>query len=317
MEVNKKILALVSGGPDSICMLHKMFTDNRYSDCYIYVLHVIDNNSESAYELAKVTAESVLKISESTGFTNYQLEIKSSEDISPSETRMRNIRKKYAMEIIKQFNISEVYTGHHMNDEIENKLISIFKNRINNLYLNKNPKTYQSIKILSDMTKEEVIQYCIDNNLNYTIDKSNKDNNNIRNIIRNILMPSIYSLNDYDQYLNSLNSFFNRNNELNNLLNINCQKFIDDNCSFIYCGNIAIVEIDNQDISIEMLKEVIRFILAREFNIHVTSENLNQFEKRYFNESFINGELSYSINANCIIYYSQKTEMLTLQVTGK
>ena len=204
-----------------------------------------------------------------------------------------------------------------MNDEIENKLISIFKNRINNLYLNKKPKTYQSIKILSDMTKEEVIQYCINNNLKYIIDDSNKDNNNIRNIIRNIFMPSIYGLNYHNQYLNSLNSFFNRNNELNNLLNINCEKFIGDNCSFIYCGNITIVEIDNQDISIEMLKEVIRFILAQEFNIHVTSENLNQFEKRYFNESFINGELSYSINANCIIYYSQKTEMLTLQVTGK
>ena len=39
---------------------------------------------------------------------------------------MRNIRKKYAMEIIKQFNISEVYTGHHMNDEIENKSGEIF-----------------------------------------------------------------------------------------------------------------------------------------------------------------------------------------------
>lgn len=132
-----------------------------------------------------------------------------------------------------------VVTGHHKNDRMENYLISIFKNRTHNFDLINHVKnigngsvgnaklvavSYQ--KPLLNMTKDELIDYCHQHQLDFVHDESNDVSDNLRNIIRNQLFKYMDKLKHKAQYMISLERFFDNYKTFNEFYMTSVRQFI-------------------------------------------------------------------------------------------
>lgn len=152
-----------------------------------------------------------------------------------SETEARKLR----YEALDDYISSEVFddtdvivvTGHHKNDRMENYLISIFKNRTHNFDLinhakNSGCNTISYQKPLLNMTKEELVDYCHQHQLDFVHDESNDVSDNLRNIIRNQLFKCMDTLKHKAQYMISLERFFDNYKTFNEFYISSVRQFI-------------------------------------------------------------------------------------------
>lgn len=125
-----------------------------------------------------------------------------------------------------------VVTGHHKNDRLENYLISIFKNRTHNFDLINHVKngsgniTVSYQKPLLNMTKNELVDYCHQHQLDFVHDESNDVSDNLRNIIRNQLFKYMDKLKHKAQYMISLERFFDNYKTFNEFYIASVRQFI-------------------------------------------------------------------------------------------
>ena len=103
----------------------------------------------------------------------------------------RKIRYDWFKKVLIQFNYDLITTAHHLDDNVENILIGMFRNPSrNNLTLipeqNKN-----ILRPLINEKKDDIISYAIGNEIEFSVDSSNSQDYYLRNRIRNILIPEI------------------------------------------------------------------------------------------------------------------------------
>lgn len=151
-----------------------------------------------------------------------------------SETNCRT--KRY--DLIKDYiadsknNFVAVFTAHHKNDNYENQLISIFKNRtfsteiksVSKLKIVKTVTTVSpaqnftiSIPLLRPilhLTKQDILDYCYQHDIPFVTDESNFVEDNIRNVLRNSLFPKIDELSNPQQYYDGMINFFKEYNNM-------------------------------------------------------------------------------------------------------
>ena len=149
-----------------------------------------------------------------------------------SETNCRT--KRY--DLIKDYiadsknNFVAVFTAHHKNDNYENQLISIFKNRTFSTKI----KTVSQLKIvvkhlqnsnsfttsipllrpILHLTKQDILDYCYQYDIPFVTDESNFVEDNIRNVLRNSLFPKIDELSNPQQYYDGMINFFKEYNNM-------------------------------------------------------------------------------------------------------
>ena len=143
-----------------------------------------------------------------------------------SETNCRT--KRY--DLIKDYiadsknNFVAVFTAHHKNDNYENQLISIFKNRTFSIeiktvsqlkivvkHLQNSNSSTTSIPLLRPilhLTKQDILDYCYQHDIPFVTDESNFVEDNIRNVLRNSLFPKIDELSNQQQYYDGMKNFF-------------------------------------------------------------------------------------------------------------
>ena len=149
-----------------------------------------------------------------------------------SETNCRT--KRY--DLIKDYiadsknNFVAVFTAHHKNDNYENQLISIFKNRtfsteiktVSQLkivvkHLQNSNSSTTSIPLLRPilhLTKQDILDYCYQHDIPFVTDESNFVEDNIRNVLRNSLFPKIDELSNPQQYYDGMINFFKEYNNM-------------------------------------------------------------------------------------------------------
>ena len=161
-----------------------------------------------------------------------------------SETEARKLRYEALDEYITSKSLDGntdviVVTGHHKNDRFENYLISIFKNRTHNFDLINHVKNSSSNSVfntvchtisyqkpLLNMTKNELIDYCHQHQLDFVHDESNDVSDNLRNIIRNQLFKYMDKLKHKAQYMISLERFFDNYKTFNEFYMASVRQFI-------------------------------------------------------------------------------------------
>ena len=149
-----------------------------------------------------------------------------------SETNCRT--KRY--DLIKDYiadsknNFVAVFTAHHTNDNYENQLISIFKNRtfsteiktVSQLkivvkHLQNSNSSTTSIPLLRPilhLTKQDILDYCYQHDIPFVTDESNFVEDNIRNVLRNSLFRKIDELSNPHQYYDGMSNFFSEYNNM-------------------------------------------------------------------------------------------------------
>ncbi len=185
---NDKIVACVSGGPDSMCLLNLLIQVRKAKAIKIIVAHVNHNVRKESDEEA-IFVEKYCK--ENNVIYEYLKIEKYNENNFHQEAR--NIRYDFFEKIIQKYHANFLFTAHHGDDLIESILMKLVRGSRFYGYLGFKELTkrdnYILYRPLINKTKEEIINYLKKNDIPYVIDKSNTSNKYTRNRYRKSILP--------------------------------------------------------------------------------------------------------------------------------
>lgn len=193
IEKGDRIIVGVSGGPDSMCLLHIL---NSISEQYCIEIVAAHINHCLRGEEADRDEEYVREFcnNNNLGFYSIKVDINklAKEKNLSSETAGREARYSFFEKIMKEINGTKVALAHNANDQCETVLMRIMRGTgIEGLAGIKPVRDNIFIRPLINITRHEIEEYCSLNNLNPRIDKTNLENIYTRNKVRLELIPYI------------------------------------------------------------------------------------------------------------------------------
>lgn len=184
------ILVGVSGGPDSIALLHILNLLRKDYRLGLFVVHI---NHMFRGEEARREAQYVAELAKNWGLDYRVLEkdipmLIKQQGLSPQEAG-HLVRKQIFLEIGREIRADKLALGHHADDRAETVLLHLIQGTGLEGLAGMPPRSGWLIRPLAETYKREIISYCERNNLNYCLDPSNKKPVYLRNKIRLELLP--------------------------------------------------------------------------------------------------------------------------------
>lgn len=191
IQKGDKIVLGLSGGPDSVCLLHVLNRLKKDFNIEIYAAHL--NHQIRGIEAQK-DALYVSKLCEDMGIIFFVKSINvpkycENEGLSLEEGA-RKLRYEMFYEIKDKIKANKIAIGHNLNDQAETVMMRIMRGTgLKGLkgidYIRDNC----IIRPILDVERNEIEEYCEAYNLNPRIDKTNLENIYTRNKIRLDLLP--------------------------------------------------------------------------------------------------------------------------------
>ena len=186
LRVDQKVLVGVSGGADSIVMLHMLLA----LDYKCIVAHMNFGLRGSASDEDELFVKEFC-LRHECEFVSKRVDTKKHAfDKSISiEMAARELRYAWFDSFIRDGKADLLAVGHHLNDSIETTFLNL--SRITGVrgVSGISPKRDKLFRPLLCLSKDEVLQYAKENRLAYRIDESNKDIIYKRNLIRHQVIP--------------------------------------------------------------------------------------------------------------------------------
>ena len=192
IEKNDKVVIGVSGGPDSICLLHLLYSIKKELGFEIVVAHinhqirkVADSETEYVKDFCKnLGIECFVKKENITELAKKQKK--------GTEEAGRQVRYDFFEDVAQKTNSNKIATAHNSNDRAETVILNILRGSgISGLKGIEAMRDNKYIRPLIFTKREKIEEYCQENNLNPKIDESNMENIYNRNKVRNIIIPYI------------------------------------------------------------------------------------------------------------------------------
>lgn len=189
---NDTIVIGVSGGPDSMCLLHILNLLKEELEFKIVVAHINHMIREEAEEETRYVQEYCEKIGVQCFIKRIDVIKKAEAEKSGTEEAGRKARYDFFEEVLDKVNGNKIAIAHNSNDNAETVLMNIFRGSGTSGLKGIEPiRDNKFIRPLIECERNEIEKYCEDNKLEPKIDKSNFENIYTRNKIRNILIPTI------------------------------------------------------------------------------------------------------------------------------
>ena len=198
-ENSSKVLLAVSGGADSIALLHVMqaLKNHNYLRVDLHCVHINHllraKQAESDEDFA-VSQASRLKLAVTTERINVR-EFARGNKLS-IETAARKLRMKSLLDIAEANSCSHIVTGHHKDDNAETVLHRMlrgtgFRGLAGIWPARKFDDKVWLVRPLLCVTRSEIVNFLKEKKINWCEDQTNADCRYTRNYIRHQLLPAI------------------------------------------------------------------------------------------------------------------------------
>ncbi len=196
----------VSGGIDSMCLLHFLNANKQLLDIDVVAIHINHGIREESDDEARFVVQKCREM----GVRVYKFSIdapKIAKDKRISvETAAREGRYGVFDALVKKDIIDKVALAHHQSDQAETILMHIFRGCGANGAKGMEPiRDGIYIRPMLKVSKEEISLYASTNNIEFVEDSSNADNSYTRNYVRNVLMKDI--LKKWPNAVEAINNF--------------------------------------------------------------------------------------------------------------
>lgn len=298
LDKSKHYLLACSYGPDSMALFSILYS-NHYSFGVAHVnYHLREESNDEMESLANYCKKRNIP------FFCYDKVIDFTK--GNTESICREVRFDFFKYLIDSFHYDGVLLAHHLDDLLETYLLQ--KNRNNlvtyyGLHEVSNIKGMNVIRPLLNYEKKDLITYCKVNQIPYSIDKTNLENNYLRNQIRHEVIEKMKRidkeklLKEIEDKNKELEEMFNVLNNLdlyviNTLLNL-------DGTSYLYALNKLVKESGiNKPISKSLGNELKKIMLSKKGNVIFKIDEGFYFIKEYERIYFLN---SLDIKSYCYI----------------
>lgn len=196
---DRPIVAGVSGGPDSLCLMETL-RKSGYPVIVAHFDHQLRPESMADARMVEKTANRLLLACYVDGADVHAHAEKQKQSI---EEAARNLRYRFMFKLARKYNAQAVAVGHTADDQVETVLMHFLRGSgISGL----KGMSYRSIipvfdpeipvvRPLLDLWREETVVYCAVNGLRPHYDSSNDSLNFQRNRIRHLLIPNLETYN--------------------------------------------------------------------------------------------------------------------------
>lgn len=194
-----RVVVAVSGGPDSICLLHLLNSIKARFNIEICAAHV--NHCLRGAE-ADADEEFVREFCEKLNIDFYVKRVDvnklAEEKKLSSELAGREARYDFFEEVRKKFNGNKIAIAHNANDRAETILMRIIRGTgLDGMVGIKPIRDEIFVRPLINISRDEIEKYCLDNKISPRIDKTNLERLYTRNKIRLDLIP--YIMNNFNE----------------------------------------------------------------------------------------------------------------------
>lgn len=191
IKESDKIVVGVSGGPDSMCLLHVLImlkNELKFDLAVAHINHMIRKESDSETEFVKAFCE---KNSIECFVKRVDVLNKALEEKLGTEEEGRIVRYEFFEEVRKNTKSNKIATAHNANDNAETVLMNLIRGAGTSGLKGIEYQRDYIIRPLLDCERCDIEEYCKIEKLDPKIDESNKENTYTRNRIRNLLIPYI------------------------------------------------------------------------------------------------------------------------------
>ena len=315
---NSKVVVGVSGGPDSMCLLHLLCDLKKDINFQIIVAHMNHNVRVESVEEAKYVEKFALD-------NNLIYEYYLLQDIPKSNfhSEARIIRYKFFEDLVNKYNAKYVMTAHHADDLMETILMRIGRGSnlkgYSGFELEAKKDNYSIIKPLIFYTKDEISEYMNNKNYKYYIDNTNNEDEYLRNRYRHNILPKLKEENEsiHEKYYKYSKVLLDADNFIDN--------FVKDELSTIYLNNELNIELfmkedkyiqrriieyilstiyldDLYKVDDNTVEEIIKIIYSKKPNISILLPDNNKIIKEY-NKLFVDNNKVINNIVNDNLYY--------------
>lgn len=192
-EEGENVLIGVSGGHDSVVLLHVLKEIAKYKK---YKLHIAHVNHGVRGEEADEDEEYVRKLAEVYGLPFYvkkaDMNRYAKERNLSSEEAGREIRYSFFREILKtELKTGKIAVAHNKNDQAETVIMRVMRGTGIDGLKGMDFVNGDVVRPLLDVTRSEIEKYCEDHGLEPRVDRTNFENIYSRNKVRLELIPYI------------------------------------------------------------------------------------------------------------------------------
>ena len=320
LDKSKKYLLACSFGPDSMALLSMLQTEGFDFD----VAHVNYNLREESL----IEKESLIKYCGENSINLFIEEIEKDSITGNLENKCRKIRYSFFRDLFKSGNYESLLVAHHEDDHIETYLLQKDRKNIVSYYGLSPKRNLFGMSVerpLLSVSKSDILEYCKNNNVSYSIDKTNLENTYKRNKIRHNIVEK-FNKQERETILLEIAKNNKKIQELKENLkkiNLNYVKNIVnlDDFSFAIALHLELEKISNGDvektsISRKFANEIKKALLSDIPNISFSINKDISFVKNYdecgFKRTEENKPYSYTLSGPGKL----ETEYFTLDFTG-
>ncbi|MFH1562794.1 MAG: tRNA lysidine(34) synthetase TilS [Nitrospirota bacterium] len=234
LEEGDKVIIGISGGPDSVALLHILLS---LQERYKLTLHLAHLN-HLLREEARQEAVFVKELAESLNLPVTIEEIDVAQDTSKNfslEQKARKIRYEFLIRVAKSISATKIALAHHFDDNLETIMMWLIRGcgaegfggipPVRKIDPQLPGKPVSIIRPLINITKQEIEDYLKQYNLSFKIDSSNLKKDYLRNKIRLELLPKLEEYNpNIKKALTKLSLLWEVDNEYLNILSTSAKE---------------------------------------------------------------------------------------------
>ncbi len=185
------LILCVSGGSDSIALLHLCYQLSRLFRWQLHILHFHHGLREESDEEARFVRNLSQRL-------NLEFHLRITRDFQ-SETsglqeKARNWRRAEAMKLREEIRADSILTAHHAEDQLETWLLKWLRGAHLSGLQGMPRSDPPFIRPLLDFRKEVLSDFLKENGFEWREDASNQDSKYMRNRVRNELLPLLRTL---------------------------------------------------------------------------------------------------------------------------
>lgn len=183
------VMVAVSGGPDSMALLHVFCEIRQEWDLRLAAAHVNHGLRKEAGEEEEFVRRYCEKWQ--VPFQSRRIDIRqlARQQKKSLETCAREYRYKFFQEVLQETGASVIATAHHQDDQAESVLLHLLRGSGLKGLRGIRPRHDNIIRPLLCVNKKEIFEYLHSNAVEHCIDSSNDEVHFLRNRIRHHLIP--------------------------------------------------------------------------------------------------------------------------------
>ncbi|MEG0309033.1 MAG: tRNA lysidine(34) synthetase TilS [Clostridium sp.] len=188
-----RVIVALSGGPDSISMLHVLCTLRDKYNMRVYAAHINHMLRNDDSDEDEVTCKKFCSDNEIEFFSkSVDINVMAKENGISTEMAGREARYSFFSELLSELDANKVAVAHNLNDQAETVLMRMMRGTgIEGLIGIKAVRDDIFIRPIINVGRDEIEEYCKINSLPARIDKTNFEPIYSRNKIRLELIPYI------------------------------------------------------------------------------------------------------------------------------